>query len=238
MPVKAIKIVKQGTISWEAFEEPETHVMAMKRLSGIGGGSTVTYVESDARILVDTGFDYESNRSEDNVKQNKKALVHALKGFGLKPSDIDIVFITHWHYDHFGSLGAFKRSRILAVEPRDGFKVEPVKDGETIADGVTAMYTPGHTKDHASLLLRTEKLRYRTRNEHGGSIMGIGCVDVAIAGDAILTPFYYMMDNRWPYNPYFHSRDTGLESMKTLGEHADYIVPGHGSIFKNVKKKP
>ncbi len=237
MPVKAIKIVKQGTIGWEAFEEPETHVMAMKRLSGIGGGSTVTYVESDAKILVDTGFDYENNRGEDNVKRNKKALIHALKGFGLKPSDIDIVFITHWHYDHFGSLGAFRRSRILASEPREGFKVEPVKDGEAIADGVQVMYTPGHTKDHASLLLHTEKLRYSTRNERGGSIMGIGCVDVAIAGDAIPTPLYYMMDSQWTYNPAFYSREKGLESMRKLGEHADYIVPGHGSIFKNVLKE-
>jgi glyoxylase-like metal-dependent hydrolase (beta-lactamase superfamily II) len=236
MPVKAIRIIKQGTVSWEAFEEPETHVMAMKRLSGIGGGSTVTYVESDARILVDTGFDYENDRGEENVKRNKKALVHALKEFGLKPSDIDIVFITHWHYDHFGNLGAFRRSRVLASKPLEGFDVETVKDGDTIADGVKVMYTPGHMRDHASLLLNTEKLRYSTRGKHGGTIMGIGSVDVAIAGDAIVTPFYYILDKQWTYNPNFYSLEIGAESMRRLGREADYIVPGHGGIFKNVKK--
>lgn len=236
MPVKTIKIVKQGTISWDAFEEPDSPIMAIKRLSGIGGGSTVTYVESDARILVDTGFDYESDRGEDNIKKNRKALVHDLKDFGLKPSDIDIVFITHWHNDHFGNLGVFKHSRIMASQPLEGFEVETVKDGEAIADGVRVVHTPGHTIDHASLMLRTEKMRYSTRDKHGGTIMGVGCVDIAIAGDAIVTPFYYMTDGQWTYNPDFFSREKGLESMRKLGEQADYIVPGHGSIFKNVKK--
>lgn len=237
MPVKAIKIIKQGTISWEAFEEPEMHVMAMKRLTGTGGGSTVTYIESDAKILVDTGFDCESDRSADNVKRNKKNLVHALKDVGLKPSDIDIVFITHWHYDHFGNLGAFKKSRILASRPLEGFKVEMVKDGEAIADGVHVVYTPGHTEEHASLLLQTEKLRYSMRNERGGgSIMGIGNVEVAVAGDAIIAPSYYMMDRLWDRNPNFYSAEKAIESVRKLEDKADYIVPGHGGIFKNVKK--
>jgi glyoxylase-like metal-dependent hydrolase (beta-lactamase superfamily II) len=237
MPVKAIRIIKQGTLSWEAFEEPETHVMAMKRLSGLGGGSTVTYIESDVKILVDTGFDYESDRSADNIKRNKKNLVHALKDMGLKPSDIDIVFITHWHYDHFGSLGAFKKSRILASQPLEGYKVATVKDGEAIADGVHVMYTPGHTQEHTSLLLKTEKLRYTMRNERGGgSIMGIGHVEVAVAGDAIIAPSYYMMDRLWDRNPNFYSSEKAMESVRKLEESADYIIPGHGNIFKNVKK--
>lgn len=238
MPVKTIKIIKEGTLSWEAFEAPETHIMAMKRLSGLGGGSTVTYVESDAKILVDTGYDYERDRSPENVRRNKRNLLHALKDAGLKPSDIDIVFVTHWHYDHFGSLNVFKRSRILASEPLEGYKVETVKDGQEIADGVRVLLTPGHTTEHASLLLKTEKLRYSMRSERGGgSIMGIGELEVVVAGDAIIAPSYYMMDRIWDYNPNFYSRDMGVESMRKLEAVADYIIPGHGNIFKNVKKE-
>ena len=157
MPVKSIKIIKRGTLTWEAFEEPEPHVMAMKRFSGAGDGSTVTYIETDKKILVDTGFENEANLSEENVEKNHKALVHALKEHDLKPKDIDMVFLTHLHRDHFGNVGVFKHCEIVTSEPALELFPEArgVKDGETLADGVKVMYTPGHTAEHASLVLDT-----------------------------------------------------------------------------------
>ncbi|MDI9437185.1 MAG: hypothetical protein QM405_03850 [Euryarchaeota archaeon] len=35
------------------------------------GGSTVTHIESDCKILVDTGFDYKINDSELNLKRTE-----------------------------------------------------------------------------------------------------------------------------------------------------------------------
>lgn len=241
MPVKSIKIIKPGSITMDAFEQVDSRLMAFKNLSGVGGGSTVTYIESDARILVDTGFDYENNLTDENVKQNRKNLVHALKNFGLKPGDIDIVFMTHWHVDHFGNVRVFKNSSIITSEAaveKCRIKVRGAKDGEKIADGVTVIHTPGHTRDHASLLVETERLRYSIPMQAGGRILGIGEVKVCIAGDSVLTPGFYLADKIWHHNADFYSEDAARESIKRIVASADYVVPGHGSIFKvpNIKE--
>jgi hypothetical protein len=44
----------------------------MKYLCGIGRNSTVTYVESNAKILVDTGFEFEMDLGCDMIAKNKK----------------------------------------------------------------------------------------------------------------------------------------------------------------------
>ena len=213
--------------------------MALKNLSGVGCGSTVTYIESDARILIDTGFDFENTLSEENVKGNRKRLTHALKEHGLKPSDIDILFITHWHLDHFGNANMFKNSTIMTSEAavsRVKLKVTGVKDGEQIADGVKIVHTPGHTGDHASVVFKTDRLRHSILTSTGGRIVGIGEVTVAVAGDAILTPAFYATDTIWTQNKDFRSKDDAIASVKKLVDEADYIIPGHGDIFRNVRK--
>jgi glyoxylase-like metal-dependent hydrolase (beta-lactamase superfamily II) len=239
MPVKLIKIIKNGNITVEAFEEPEPKTIALKNLCGIGGGSTVTYIESDAKIIVDTGFDFESNFSRENVERNRKVLIQHLRNFDLKPEDIDIVFITHWHLDHFGNLGIFGESEVMvAKEAVEKYNLDftGVKDGEKIADGVRVMHTPGHTSHHSSLLLETEKLRYSEMDKSGGRITGIGSVKVVVAGDAVVTPAYYLMGRIWSYNADFSSEEKAVESMRKIEKIADFIVPGHGGMFRVSKK--
>ncbi|WP_424359812.1 MBL fold metallo-hydrolase [Methanocella sp. MCL-LM] len=239
MPVRSFKIIKSGSIPFDAFEPVDSRAMALKNLSGIGCGSTVTYIESDARILVDTGFDFENTLTDDNVKANKKRLTHALKAHGLKPSDIDILFITHWHLDHFGNVKMFKDSTIMTSEAavsRVKIDVTGVKDGEQIADGVKVVHTPGHTADHASVVFKTDRLRQSIQTSAGGRIVGIGEVTVAAAGDAILTPAFYATDSIWTQNKDFSSQDAAAASIGKLVDQADYIIPGHGDLFRNVKK--
>ena len=47
------------------------------------------------------------------IRSNRKILVQALDNFGLKPEDIDIVFIIRWHLDHCGNLEIFNGSEII-----------------------------------------------------------------------------------------------------------------------------
>lgn len=241
MPVRSFKIIKHGSIPFDSFEPVDSRAMALKNLSGVGCGSTVTYIESDARILIDTGFDFENTLSEENVKENRKRLTYALKSHGLKPSDIDILFITHWHLDHFGNANMFKNSTIMTSEAavsRVKLKVTGVKDGEQIADGVKIVHTPGHTGDHASVVFKTDRLRHSVLTSTGGRIVGIGEVTVAVAGDAILTPAFYATDTIWTQNKDFRSKDDAIASVKKLVDEVDYIIPGHGDLFRNVRKPP
>lgn len=234
MHVKSLKIIKQGTLTFDAFEKPELSLIGLKKLAGVGGGSTVTYIESDKKILVDTGFDFEENLSRENIKQNNEKLIHSLNYFGLKPEDIDILFITHWHLDHFGNIDLFKNCEILtssiAEPPIDAIGIP---DGRYIADGVKVIHTPGHTKDHASLLLKTENLQYSLSTGGGGRIYRVGEKNIVVAGDAVVSPFYYYSNRIYKHNQDFFSKKAGLESVEKIKNTADYIIPGHGGIFRN-----
>ena len=238
MAVSQIRIIRQGTIAIDGFESPTTNVLGMKYFCGIGGGSTATFVKSDANILVDTGFDYETNVTESNIKNNRTLLIYALKNAGLAPKDIDILFITHWHADHFLNYEIFSDSEVIMVKEaveRHNLDFTPVPGGKCIAQGVDILCTPGHTIDHASLVLKTDPLRYSNRTRSGGRLMGIGEVTVVIAGDAIVSPACYCLNTIWHHNQDFFSKDVGFDSMKKICDIADYIIPGHGGIFENIK---
>jgi glyoxylase-like metal-dependent hydrolase (beta-lactamase superfamily II) len=239
MAVTSLRIIKAGSITIDAFELAEPQNIAMKQFCGLGGGSTVTYIESDAKILVDTGFDFENNLGKDNINRNRERLSDALQYHGLKPSDIDMVFITHWHLDHFMNLPLFEScEKVMLKDALNTHSLDfrGVKEGEKLADGVTVMATPGHTATHASLLLETEHLRQSIKSDKGGRIMGIGKVRIAVAGDAIISPVYYLQDTIWKYNNDFYSENAARVSVQKLCDGTDFIIPGHGNIFCNIKK--
>jgi glyoxylase-like metal-dependent hydrolase (beta-lactamase superfamily II) len=240
MSVSRIQIIKQGSLTLEAFEHPLPSIIAMKYLSGIGGNSTVTCVESDVKILVDTGFEFEMDQGRDNIARNKKLLIQSLKNHALTPHDIDILFITHWHADHFMNYDLFSDSEIIMAEPavkRHHLEFTKVCEGDTIANGIQVIFTPGHTVDHASLLLSTKPMMYKQRSQHGGIITGVGENKVVIAGDAIVSANYYALNKIWNYNSDFHSESDAKQSVEKICEIADYIIPGHGGMFENIRKE-
>jgi glyoxylase-like metal-dependent hydrolase (beta-lactamase superfamily II) len=106
-----VKIIKVGTLCNEVSEMASTFNLKLKADLGISGGSTVTLIETEKRILIDTGFDYEWVDTPENHKSNARRLFQALCDEKITPVDIDIVFITHWHRDHFGNLGIFKKAQ-------------------------------------------------------------------------------------------------------------------------------
>jgi glyoxylase-like metal-dependent hydrolase (beta-lactamase superfamily II) len=239
MAVSRIQIIKQGTLTLDAFEYPSPSLIAMKYLAGIGGSSTVTYVESDLKILVDTGFEFEMDHGRDNIARNKKILIQALEDHSLMPEDIDILFITHWHADHFMNYDLFSDSEIIMAKPavkRHHLDFTEMDDGDLIADGVQVLFTPGHTREHASLLLSTKPMIFKQRSQQGGIITGIGEKKVIVAGDAIVSPNYYFLNKIWNHNNDFYSESLAQQSVEKICEVADYIIPGHGGMFENIRK--
>lgn len=133
----------------------------------------------------------------------------------------------------------FSESEVMLYRPaveRHNFDYTGVADGEEIADGVRVVATPGHTLDHASLLVVTAPLRYSERTQAGGSICGIGEVRIAVAGDAIIDAAYYALGRAWDYNRDFYSHEAAKASMDLLSSQADFIIPGHGTIFRSVDR--
>jgi N-acyl homoserine lactone hydrolase len=125
------------------------------------------YIEgSDKRILVDTGGGDPSSadpkhhpykRGEDQTPEN------ALKKIGVGCQDIDIVVVTHLHWDHIGGNGLFPNAKIILQSEELG-SANPGDTGYTlvsgdveIAKGVRAVLTPGHTPGMQGVLVECEK---------------------------------------------------------------------------------
>ncbi|GIS95873.1 MAG: hypothetical protein CM1200mP22_31100 [Dehalococcoidia bacterium] len=92
----------------------------------------------------------------------------------METDDIDIVILTHMHWDHCQNTDLFTKARVL-VNPTEidyarspnkwdlavaagmadmmrNMKVDTVSEGDKVVDGVTIIETPGHTKGHMSIL--------------------------------------------------------------------------------------
>jgi glyoxylase-like metal-dependent hydrolase (beta-lactamase superfamily II) len=109
----------------------------------------------------------------------RRSLVEQLADLGIKPEDIDIVAISHFHFDHIAQLPDFPAAKlyigkndwdVLTQNPPPAFvdptpfahwisgggKVEPVaRDKDIFGDGrVVMLDMPGHTPGHHTLLVR------------------------------------------------------------------------------------
>jgi glyoxylase-like metal-dependent hydrolase (beta-lactamase superfamily II) len=215
-----VRVVKVGTLCCEVSELAGISYQVKHEL-GVGGGSTVALIDGSTRILVDTGFDYESVNTKINNTRNARSLAMALKLMGIKTDDIDAVFVTHWHRDHFGNLGVFDKAEHLASKGLvERFRLKgfrSVIDGETILPGVEVLLTPGHTIDHASIIVN--------------SMLGGLKARIAVAGDAVLSHGYLQSGRVWQYNADFHNAEEASESIQHLLELSDVIIPGHGTPF-------
>ncbi|WP_119307186.1 MBL fold metallo-hydrolase [Cohaesibacter haloalkalitolerans] len=125
---------------------------------------TPTLVRSGSNIILfDTGL-------------NAAGITAALAEAGLQPKDVTHVVLTHMHGDHIGGLmmdgmPTFANAAYLTGQVEfdhwskannDGFEknVRPLaekmtflKDSDTVAPGITAMATFGHTPGHMSFML-------------------------------------------------------------------------------------
>jgi glyoxylase-like metal-dependent hydrolase (beta-lactamase superfamily II) len=143
---------------------------------------------------------------------------------GLKPAEIDAVFLTHEHGDHHFGLRHFAGARWLAAPAvaarlnesgQYDRPVEPV--GGALFGEIDLIPTPGHTLSHHSLRFDCEGL------------------SVVIAGDAAMTRDFWRARQG-----YFNSADFDLvaRSIEQLAEIADIIVPGHDNYFLNRTSRP
>lgn len=168
--------------------------------------STASLIQDNGKnILVDTG----------NHEVEKK-LISALKKQGLEPKDIDYVILTHHHPDHTANKHLFRQAIItdwLTSYKKDKFIVDfdIINKGKNIiTPNVYIKSTPGHAMDEGSVIVKTED--------------GI----VAIAGDL----FFNDQSER---NIFVHDLKDFKRSRTEILKLADFIIPGHGGMFK-VKK--
>ena len=67
-------------------------------------------------ILVDTGIgDKHNTKVKTRFHMRGGQLSNSLRSFGLSPDDIDIVVLTHLHFDHVGGCTTFKNKKAVPV---------------------------------------------------------------------------------------------------------------------------
>jgi len=174
--------------------------------------STTTLIrDGDLNIIVDPGMD-------------RKLLLGVLRGENLSPSKINYVILTHYHLDHSLLAGIFENAMVLdngEMYSWDG-KIES-HGGKIPGTNIEIMRTPGHDMFHCSVLVQTDDFG-----------------KVAIVGDV----FWWKDDQKQETDqgsliehkdPYVKNEEELMNSRKKVLEVADYIIPGHGKMFK-VKK--
>lgn len=184
----------------------------------VRASSSVTLVKTVKNIIVDTGSFLEGPK-----------ILERLKIEGLTPEDIDMVILTHLHLDHVVNVGVFKNAKVFCKfhgggsypgqfhTPKEGcLQRYELVDGAELAKDVSVITTPGHTQDMISVVVKTDD----------GTVV--------IAGDAFSDKSY--LDLSKEPNPMFNDVPKFNESRKKILAMADYIVPGHGDMFKVEKQ--
>jgi len=145
--------------------------------------------------------------TDPGVISDQKIIVEALKKEGLKVEDIDMVFITHSHLDHYRNVGMFKDAKVL--EYFGIWEKEEVEDFEgDLTKNIKIIKTPGHDLTSLTMLVKTAR--------------GL----VAICGDV------FWKENGPKNDSYASDLDKLKKSRAKVLKLADYIIPGHGAEFE------
>ena len=159
--------------------------------------STVALVQDKGlNIIIDPG-----------TLPNQKMLIDKLKKVGLDVDDINIVFITHSHMDHYRNIGMFPKAKALDYW---GWWESDVWNEykNPLTNNIKIIRTPGHSSDGVTLLVETSKGK------------------IAICGDVFWKEDYPKND------PYANNKKKLRESREKVIKMADWIIPGHGKMFK------
>jgi glyoxylase-like metal-dependent hydrolase (beta-lactamase superfamily II) len=196
--------------------------MGIRSNVGTMGVAAVTLIRDDVNVLVDTGH-----------FGGRDVLLAAFKERKIEPSEIDVVLLTHFHWDHCLNVDLFKKARILAgekelemgylMDPEEPhtahFKellkkmgIETLRDGAKISEHASALSTPGHSPGHVAVAVRGEGSRL-----------------TVLSGDAI--PNYRAYLRELPDFSYYSASQARASVRRVKKMRPSVIIPGHDSPF-------
>jgi N-acyl homoserine lactone hydrolase len=149
---------------------PESHPAAGEARIPVYG---FCVLHPDGPILVDTGIGFGNTFIDELYQPERTQLVGALGKVGIEIASVVAVVNSHLHFDHCGQNPALfgERAEFFAQAAEfeqvnaDRFYTDTtwalaptgqrreVRGDESIADGVTLIATPGHTRGHQSVLV-------------------------------------------------------------------------------------
>ncbi|MCL6593371.1 MAG: MBL fold metallo-hydrolase [Alicyclobacillus sp.] len=189
---------------------------------GYLGWSSITWVQSGKmNIVIDTGTygDYPMLRD-------------AFHRAGIRPEAVDILILSHFHFDHVINTRLFPKARILLSRTEadyatsgaddwaipEGYfpvveatrRLELVHGNEQLAEGVWLMPTPGHTPGHLSV---------RAEIDDGKTVV--------LAADAVKN----LIELRTGEVKMAWDPAVSRQTIEMLRQQADIIIPGHDRML-------
>lgn len=186
------------------------------------------YLEGNGhKIIIDTGGPLpDGMKWQPYSRSENEHLDKALLNIGVSPEDIDMVILTHLHWDHASSNHLFPNARFIAQkqeydylaapEPKLGYerdlvlqtKYELVDGDCDIAEGISVVLTPGHTRGMQCVVVET----------NGGKYI--------ILGDLVLSFEDWEAIPPVP-NPINYDQDIITESIDKIKKMGGNVLVGH-----------
>ncbi len=149
------------------------------------------------------------------ILESQQMMVEALEKENLTVEDVNVVCITHSHLDHYRNIGMFPDAKTLEYFGLwEGILVQNWE--EQFSKNIKVLHTPGHDYTGITLFVTTEK--------------GV----VAICGDVFWRDNYPESAHD---DAYASNSEKLEESREMVLKIADWIVPGHGPMYKNEKSE-
>ncbi|MBI5358337.1 MBL fold metallo-hydrolase [Candidatus Amesbacteria bacterium] len=171
---------------------------------------TAALIETEnKKILVDPGT-------------NSEKLLEALKAKNLNVADISFIYLSHYHPDHFLNIRLFPNIDIYDGGIRWSGDKEYFYTGFLPETDIEILKTPGHSPEDCALLINTKD------------------GNVCIAPDV-----FWWEDGKQNsdtiddllnlVDPFATDTVALLKSRRLIIEKSDFIIPGHGKMFKTPK---
>jgi len=170
--------------------------------------TTTLIQENNLNIIVDPGM-------------NKSMLLESLEKEGLSVKDINYVILTHTHLDHCLLTAIFENAIVLDNSDTFSFEGKIGEHGGKISDtDIRIIDTPGHDQFHCSVLVNDDKL---------GKVAIVADVFWWADDEEQKTDKESLLNHK---DPYVKNEEELTISRNKVLELADYIIPGHGKMFK------
>jgi N-acyl homoserine lactone hydrolase len=194
----------------------------------IGFSAVYLVTTPGTRILFDTGH-----------VGRRRALLRALAGLDLTPADIDVVVLSHAHWDHVQNADLFAGASVLVHADEPAYAESPgaddlvtpswtgallrhagartVGDRESLAAGVHTLHLPGHTAGSLGLTVETPRGRH------------------VLTGDAVSSAAAL---RRGRCSVVHHDAEQARASVRRVAALADTVWPGHDRPFAVTGGRP
>uniref|UniRef100_A0A131Y7H7 Metallo-beta-lactamase domain-containing protein 1 n=1 Tax=Ixodes ricinus TaxID=34613 RepID=A0A131Y7H7_IXORI len=203
---------------WERQPKMDYDVHVIKEGYSLMSNDGRTMVANGTSTLVrGTGF----NVIVDTLSAwDKDFLIESLSKLGVSCDEVNYVVCTHGHSDHIGNLNLFQRATHIigtSVSNGDVYQLDTFDKDEPyrIATDVQIIPTPGHTLSDVSVIVKTAKLG-----------------TVAITGDLFEKAEDIDDPRIWREVAGSEDPKQQVKSRQMILHIADFVVPGHGPMFK------